>query len=150
MAPNATVCYNIPSTDICPYGIRFLWPRAHSEFSCSCPVHNSSDGNTVFNDCIPCESEITPQFLENGSICFSAPRNETVVHFECSNNELCIFECSGEQPCIESECFIRTVLASHKVITSGKQPCWITKGANLIIKLTSCLLMYASGEYNYV
>ena len=118
-SPNTRLCYNIPSTDICPYGIRFLWPRARSEFSCSCPVHNSSDGNTVFGDCISCESEITPQSMANGSICFSAPSNELVVHFECLDNELCIFECSGDERCIEGECFIRTLLKSHKVIAPG-------------------------------
>jgi hypothetical protein len=115
---NTTVCYDIPSTDICPYGIRFLWPKINSNISCSCPVHNSSDGIMVFGDCVPCESAITPLIMENGSICFSAPTTTIAVHFECLNNELCIYECNEQ--CTEGDCFIRNILASHRVIIAGK------------------------------
>lgn len=123
VAPNSTVCYDIPTTEICPLGIRFIWPRASSDRSCSCPVHNGSGGRMAFQNCVPCLSEITPRLKENGSICFVTSRNETVVHFECSNDEFCIYDCPYNERCTVGECFINNVLASHKVVIQGKNEC---------------------------
>jgi hypothetical protein len=78
----------------------------------------------VFNNCTmyqDCQSEIKPQLIANGSICFWAPRFEVVVHFECSNNEFCFYECHSDEHCIRGECFIRTLLASHRLLITGKE-----------------------------
>lgn len=118
LAPNSMTCFNFPETVKCiDGGLNFVWLSAvDSAQSCICPIHNSSTGNRIFGQCIAgCgPDDHFPHFNENGSICFSdlnSTLNETLFHFQCST-----------EPCTmaNSECFIRTILTSHRIIIQGK------------------------------
>jgi hypothetical protein len=52
---------------------------------------------------------IIPSLMENGSVCFHPPQNETAVHFECAPSDLCS----------DHDCFVLKVLESHRIIIAG-------------------------------
>lgn len=106
-APNALVCYKIPR--VCSVNTRFIWSRGDPEHPCTCPVSEDFDG--PFTECVRdrcSDSDIIPQF-SNGNICLFAIQNESLVHFECDDQYQCVY----------GQCFVRTLLASHKIILAG-------------------------------
>jgi hypothetical protein len=89
---------------------------------CACPVYNNDEGRDVFNGCVnsTCPTGVvTPQFMTNRTICISASKNETIVHFERIDSFACEIGCPGNETCSESRCFIRTIESQHTVIVAG-------------------------------
>lgn len=107
----STTCFDLPDIGTCAASLYFIWPQREEGLSCLCPVYNSDDGRTVFNNCISgcTNTDIIPN-LNEGQVCISnlnASISEALFHFMCSTD-----------PC-EENCFVKKVLQSHRIFVSG-------------------------------
>lgn len=110
IAPHTSMtCYDIPETVFCT-SLTFVLSLKYSD-PVFCPIHNSTIGWSVFKSCISrLEGTVIPFIHTNGSVCLDSPYvNETTLHFQCST-----------EPCRDgTACFIKTVVASHKIVLAG-------------------------------
>lgn len=107
------VCIPIPNNFTADVGTPVLvWPAIPGvPGECYCPPY--ADLMLInFNDCLKtCNTSFTIQIV-NGSICFSDLT-------EAMNNSLVSFVGLVDQ-CAFTDCFIRSVISSYKILIAGK------------------------------
>ena len=113
--PNATVCFEIPVTDICSSGLVLVLPLRDQKIPAYCIIFNNSFGRQAFESCVSRnlqELEAIPSIFENGSVCFTDVESNTnvTVHFFCLT-----------EPCADEDCIVRTLLTSYRIIIAGSE-----------------------------
>ena len=105
VAANSTVCFDIPMEISCT-NVVIVFPG-----NCLCPLQNSSRGRSLFLQCACLDtSGLAPELADNGSICFQVSPNDTLIRYLCS---------AQQQECGQNQCFLRTILESHRIIIPG-------------------------------